>query len=141
MARSTRLSVIADTGPLYALVDASDAWHNRVVKWWNENRARVVVPSSVIPEVTYLLQARIGPVAEEAFVRAIAEEEFDVEEVQDFARISAVMREYSDFPLGYVDASVLVTAEGLATRTILTTDRRHFSAIRPRHARSLELVP
>lgn len=141
MARPARLTVVADTGPLYALVDSSDAWHRRVVAWWAGNRARVVVPSSVIPEVTYLLQTRIGPAAEEAFVLAVADGEFDVEDAQDYARIAALMREYADFPLGYVDASVLSMAETLASRTILTTDRRHFGVVRPRHTKLLVLVP
>jgi predicted nucleic acid-binding protein len=39
------------------------------------------------------------------------------------------------------DASVVAIAERLGTRQILTTDRRHFPAIRPAHGRSLALVP
>lgn len=34
---------------------------------------------------------------------------------------------------GFVDASVVAIAERLRHGTIATTDRRHFTAIRPRH--------
>ena len=141
MARSSRLTVIADTGAIYALIDASDAWHERVVEWWEGNRATVILPTAILAEVAYLLQTRIGPAAEAGFFQSVVDEEFTVESTDDYSRILALIREYDDFPLGYVDASIIATAESFETRTILTTDRRHFAAIRPRNSRSLELVP
>ena len=137
------MTVIADTGALYALVDASDAWHARVVAWWRGGARAVVVPVTVLPELCYLLQTRIGAAAEIAFVRAVADGEFTIEalEPDDFTRIAALMDKYADLPLGFVDASVIAIAERLVTRDILTTDRRHFSVVRPRHARTLALLP
>jgi uncharacterized protein len=137
------VTIVADTGPLYALVDASDAWHQRVLDWWRAASRDVVVPVVVLPEVAYLLQKRIGPAAEEAFVRAVAEGEFRVEALEDddIARAADLMREYGDFPLGFVDAAVVALTERLETREVLTTDRRHFSVVRPKHARRLALLP
>ena len=137
------MTVIADTGALYALVDASDAWHARVVTWWREQARTVVVPVTVLPEICYLLQTRIGVAAESAFIHAVADGEFTIEalEPEDFTRIAALMDKYADLPLGFVDASVIAIAERLVTRDILTTDRRHFSVVRPRHARTLALLP
>jgi predicted nucleic acid-binding protein len=135
--------IVADTGPLYALVDRSDAWHARALEWWASNRSPVVVPVTVLPEVTYLLQTRIGPDAEIAFVRAVAAGEFSVEPLDpdDLDRVAVIMREYADLRLGFVDASVVAIAERLEARTILTTDRRHFGTIRPQHARGFDLAP
>jgi predicted nucleic acid-binding protein len=135
--------VVADTGVLYALLDRSDAWHERVVKWWESNTRPIVVPVTVLPEVTYLLQKRISPGAELAFVQAVANGEFTTEPVDadDYDRIAQVMDAYKDFPLGFVDASIIAIAERLEAREILTTDRRHFATIRPRHLRGFELVP
>ena len=137
------MTVVADTGALYALVDKSDAWHARVVAWWKEFGASVVVPSSVLPELCYLLQTRIGPAAEHAFVRALDEGEFVLEDLmqEDVARAAVVMAQYADFPLGLVDSVIVATAERLSTRDLLTTDRRHFGAVRPRHARAFALLP
>jgi len=102
-----------------------------------------VIPVSVLPEVCYLLQTRISPAAEQAFMRAVADGEFTTEplEVEDVARATALMQEYADLPLGFVDATVLATAERLGAREILTTDRRHFGVIRPLHGRTVTLVP
>jgi predicted nucleic acid-binding protein len=135
--------VIADTGALYALMDKSDAWHARVLEWWKEHGASVVVPACVLPEICYLLQLRIGTAAEHAFVRAVADGEFVLEnlEADDVARAADVMEQYADFPLGFVDSAIVAMTERLWTRDVLTTDRRHFGVVRPKHARSLSLAP
>jgi uncharacterized protein len=137
------VTVIADTGPLYALVDADDAWHERVTTWWRANRSTVIVPVCVLPEVCYLLHQRISAAAEAAFVDAVAKGEFNIEplEPEDVVRTGAIMRKYLDLGLGFVDATVVAAAERLDAVEILTTDRRHFSAVRPRHVSSLRLSP
>ena len=124
-------------------MDRSDAWHARVVAWWKRNTQPVVVPVTVLPEVSYLLQTRIGPGAEQAFVRAVATGEFTTEplDADDIERAAEVMADYADFPIGFVDASIVAIAERLEVRELLTTDRRHFGAVRPRHARGFLLAP
>jgi predicted nucleic acid-binding protein len=137
------MTVIADTGPLYALVDADDAWHSRVVEWWRANKSPIVVPVCVLPELCYLLHTRISPDAEAAFVRAIANGEFTIEplEPEDIVRADIIMQKYTDLNLGFTDATVIATAERLDAVEILTTNRRHFAQVRPRHAGSLTLRP
>jgi predicted nucleic acid-binding protein len=135
--------VIADTGPLYALVDRRDAWHERVTAWWTAQARQVRVPVTVLPEVCSLLQTRIGAQAEQAFVRSVASGELIIEPVEsdDVMRASVLMREYLDVPLGFVDATVIAVAERLGAREILTTDRRHFGAVRTERNRLVSLVP
>lgn len=137
------MTVIADTGPLYALVDSTDAWHKRVVEWWRKNRDPVAVPVCVLPEVCYLLHTRISQEAEAAFVRAITDGEFVIEslEPEDIVRAETLVRKYADLDLGFVDATVIATAERLDAIEVLTTDRRHFSAVRPHHVGALRLSP
>jgi predicted nucleic acid-binding protein len=137
------VTIVADTGPLYALVDADDAWHERVVEWWRANREPIVVPVCVLPEVCYLLHTRISPLAEAAFVRAVAKGEFIVEQLEpeDMTRASVLIGKYADLKLGLVDATVIAAAERLDATDVLTTDRRHFSAVRPRHIGALRLIP
>jgi|SRR5579885_3535754 len=137
------MTVVADTGAVYALIDSSDAWHADVAAWWATARDDIVLPVTILAEVTYLLQRRIGPIAEEAFVRAVATAELVVEPLleEDLPRIADIMRTYRDFPLGFVDASIIAISERLETRNVLTTDRRHFGVVRPAHARTLQLLP
>lgn len=137
------MTIVADTGALYALADADDRWHQRVVEWWRGNVVPILVPVTVLPEVTYLLATRIGPAAGEGFVRAVADGELITEplEQEDVVRAADLLRQYADLPLGFVDATVAAMAERLGSRTLLTTDRRHFSVVRPKSARTYALVP
>ena len=137
------MTIVADTGAIYALADTSDVWHARILQWWRREPRAVTLPVVVIPEVTSLLATRIGPAAEEAFVRSLAEGELPMEplEADDVIRAAALLHEYADVPLGFVDAAVIATAERLGARELLTTDRRHFGVVRPRHARSFVLLP
>jgi uncharacterized protein len=59
----------------------------------------------------------------------------------DLLRIAELVAQYRDLPLGTVDASVVAAAERLGVAEIATTDRRHFSVVRPRHTESFEIVP
>jgi uncharacterized protein len=111
--------------------------------WWQRAGEQVLLPVVVLPEITYLLSQRIGPAAELAFVEATAAGEFAIEglEADDLARAAELMALYADAPLGFVDTAVAAAAERLGITSLLTTDRRHFSMIRPRHVAGFRLLP
>ncbi|MFQ5704601.1 MAG: type II toxin-antitoxin system VapC family toxin [Gemmatimonadales bacterium] len=137
------MTVVADTGAMYALVDRSDDWHEWVTSWWTARPRDVLVPVTTLPEITYLLRCRIGVRAEIAFVRSFGDGELQWIGLDqaDVRRAAELTETYGDTPLGFVDASVVAIAERLGAVTILTTDRRHFSVVRPTHAPAFELVP
>jgi predicted nucleic acid-binding protein len=101
----------------------------------------LVVPVTVVPEVTYLIQTKLGSQAERAFVRSLTTHELDIEPLQqgDVKRAGALLETYPE--IGFVDASVVAMAERLKLRRIATTDRRYFAAVRPAHIKGFELVP
>ncbi|HYT71765.1 MAG TPA: PIN domain-containing protein [Gemmatimonadales bacterium] len=143
LARSARLTTVADTGAIYALLDRRDAWHERVRGWWESGTGEVLLPVTILPEITYLVQRRKGIEAETGFVRAVAVGELTVEPLEpgDFDRSAELMQDYRDLPLGFVDATVVAVAERLDAGSVLTTDRRHFAIVRPRHVERLRLAP
>jgi predicted nucleic acid-binding protein len=135
--------VLVDTGVLYAMADEDDSWHERTRTWLRARRDDLVVPVTVLPEACYLLNAHLGAPSERALVESVRSREFSLEPVAvaDLSRIAELLNEYEDANIGFVDASVIALAERLRIRRVLTTDRRHFSAIRPRHCPALELLP
>jgi uncharacterized protein len=135
------MPLLVDTGVLYALADRRDAWHKRVREHLQRGPGALLVPVTVLPEVTCLLRERLGPPAEAAFVKSIAKGEIAVEPLdrRDLTRTLEVMNSYEQ--LGFVDATIVAAAERLKLRTIATTDRRHFAAVRPAHTDRFELVP
>lgn len=132
---------VVDTGPLYAAVDADDADHEASIAALSDRRYRLVVPALVIGEATYLVGSRLGPEIESRFLRGLRELDVEAPTPEDWSRIADLVEEYAAFPLGGTDASVIALAERLGTDLVITLDRRHFAAVKPRHAGSLRLLP
>ena len=135
--------ILADTGPLYAAADEDDAHHAEVRSFLERNREPILVPISVLPEVCCFLDRELGTQAGARFVRAFVTGELLLEQVlpDDLSRCVELMEQYADSRIGFVDASVVAIAERLGITRVLTVDRRHFSAIRPRHIPAFELLP
>jgi uncharacterized protein len=135
--------ILTDTGPLYAMADEDDEWHDRVRAFLETGRRQLVLPVTVLPEICYLIGTYLGAAAETRFMRSVQRGELRIETWSraDLTRTVAVMEQYQDARLGFVDASLVAVAERLQIREILTTDRRHFSLVRPRHCAAFTLKP
>jgi len=138
-----KAAALVDTGIIYALADKGDAWHRRAAASVVGFPGRLLVPASVLPEACSLLNSCLGPFAETAFLVALNHREMSVEQVTppDMARIVLILKRYADANIGFVDASLVAVAERLGINTILTTDRRHFSLIKPAHCSAFTLLP
>lgn len=135
--------ILVDTGPLYAMADQDDDWHTRIVTFLTRSRDELIVPVAVLPEAAYLLTAHLGPNAEQKLVESVMNGEMTLEPLtfQDLPRILELLSRYAAAQIDFVDAAVVATAERLKISRILTTDRRDFSLIRPRHCKAFELLP
>ena len=136
-------AIIVDTGILYALADVDDAWHEPSKNFVQNILDILIVPITVIPEICYLLNSNLGQEAEKKFLTAIIQEELKIESMknEDFRRVWQLLDTYANINIGFVDASLIAIAERLKINRILTTDRKHFSIIRPRHCSAFDLLP
>lgn len=136
-------SLIVDTGIIYALADIKDSWHERAVEFSRDFMGRLIIPSPVIPEACYLLNTYLGQSAEIGFINSINNRELIVEHFNfdDLERCIALLKKYNGFNLGFVDAAVIAISERLRISKIMTTDRRHFSVIKPKHCEAFVLLP
>jgi predicted nucleic acid-binding protein len=55
--------------------------------------------------------------------------------------MAELVKRYANFPLGGTDASIVALAERIGATIVITLDRRHFGAIKPRHTADLQLLP
>jgi len=135
------MPLLVDTGALYALADADDAWHRRMSEFLASARQTLLTPSTVIPEAAYLIRSRLGPRIEKMFVESLVAGEITVENLTqpDLVRCAQLLGEY-DF-LGLVDASLVAVAERLKLKALVTTDRRDFRRVRPKHISAFDLLP
>jgi len=132
---------VVDTGPLYAVADADDDDHERCTEALASPAYRLVIPALVVAETTYLVGTRLGARAEAAFLRSLVDLDVEAPAADEWPRIAELVERYRNFPLGGTDASVVSLAERLDTDLVITLDRRHFGAVRPRHRRTLRLLP
>lgn len=123
-----------DSGPLYAALDRSDRDHDRSVAALHRPGLRRFVPAMVVAK-------RLGSTAEAVFLSGLEYLEVRAPAPDDWRRIAQLVEQYADFPLGGTDASVVALAERLNTDLIITLDRRHFAAVRPRHCTAFRLLP
>jgi predicted nucleic acid-binding protein len=135
------MSLLLDTGIVYAYYDRSDRWHTRA-RTLIENEGRgLLLPAPVIPEVDHLLGARLGVKSRLTFYSGIVEGYYLVADVprQAYPRIVELNRRFDLLQLGFVDAAIVALAESHRLRRIATSDRRHFGPLA--EALSFELVP
>ncbi|MFC4062305.1 type II toxin-antitoxin system VapC family toxin [Planomonospora corallina] len=135
--------LVCDTGPLYAVMNRKDQDHDRCLELLEAHPGPLVVPGPVLAEVCWLLESRVGPVAEAGFLQAVVDGELMMEPLTtaDVARMKALVVKYADFPLGAVDAAVIAVAERLGVQKIATIDHRHFRAVRNNRGGYFTLVP
>jgi len=102
---------------------------------------RRLLPSPVITEVCWLLER--WPKVEAAFGERKARGTFELVHLTpaDLIRMGQPVVQYADFPLGAVDASVVVVTERFGTGRVATLDQRHFNTVRPAHLPALTLLP
>jgi predicted nucleic acid-binding protein len=136
-------TAVIDTGVIYALADKKDSWYKQALDFVKIFKGKLIVPSSVIPEACYLLNIYLGQSAEIAFIHSLINKELNIEHfnANDLIRCADLLKQYDDFGLGFVDATVIAISERLKIREILTTDRRHFSAVKPKHCEAFTLLP
>jgi uncharacterized protein len=135
------MPLLLDTGTLYALADADDSWHGPMRDFLSRARQPLVTPITVIPEAAYLVRTRLGPEVEHQLIESLASGEITVENLNraDLARCAELVEKYPF--LGFVDASVTAVAERMKVRSLVTTDRRDFTRVRPKHIHAFDLLP
>ncbi len=132
---------LVDAGPLYAAADLDDQDHLRSVKALSNPDLILVVPALVVTEALHFVGRRLGPKVEAAFIAGLEPIQIESPTPADLERMAELVSQYADFPLGGTDASVIALAERLGVETIITLDRRHFGAVKPRHVDSFALLP
>lgn len=123
--------VLVDTGPLVALFDPSDSDHAACTRQLAAVERRPLVTTlAVLTEATYLLSFSIR--AQEALLDFIAAGAISVMDFdrECIARARELMSKYSDLPMDFADATLVVAAEKLDTVDVFTLDRRDFATYR-----------
>jgi predicted nucleic acid-binding protein len=132
--------VLVDTGPLVAIIDSSDAFHERCVDVLRELHDPLFTVWPVITEAMHLVGS---PVAQERLWDVLEEGGLRLKplDATDVPRMRALMRKYRDQPMDLADAALVRVAEREQLNTVFTTDRSDFSVYRLHGSRRFRLLP
>jgi uncharacterized protein len=133
--------VLVDAGPLVALIDRSDDYHQRCV----EALATVHDPLATVwpafTEAMYLLRSSAR--AQRALWDMINVGGVRLVEIglDDCPRMRELMWKYRDLPMDLADAALVRVAEREGLRRIFTVDRQDFEVYRPHRLGRFEILP
>ncbi len=115
-------TILIDTGPLTALFDKDDKFHRKIVEFIKDKKFRFVTTTAVLTEVTHLLDFSVE--AQINFFQWILNNGVTIEEVgiSDIARIIELTKKYSDQPMDFADATLVVVAERTGIKKIISID-------------------
>lgn len=139
MALKTRL---IDTGPLVAYLDRADSEHERIAAAIGSFRGTLCTTSAVITEAMHLLKDdRNGPRRLAEFVRAAGVHVFESTQPQQLLSAVSLIERYSDTPMDFADATLVLLSDEVGTNEIVTLDRRGFRIFRTPKGKTFEVAP
>jgi len=114
--------ILIDTGPLIALFDRDDNYHDRIKKFIKEGRYKFITTLSVITEVEHILDFNVNVQID--FLEWIMKEGVVLQEIQqkDISRIIELTKKYRDRPMDFADATLVIAAERTGIKKIISID-------------------
>ncbi|MGH2441709.1 MAG: type II toxin-antitoxin system VapC family toxin [Chloroflexota bacterium] len=118
-----------DTSGILAGLNRRDPNHQEALTALREGNGWFVIPTGIMAEVTYMIEARLGPDVLDTFLSDLETGAFTLDCGEaDLPRIRELIDRYADLPLGYADAAVVACAERRGGR-VLSYDIRHFQGV------------
>ncbi len=133
--------LLLDTGALVSLLDRSQRSHRACARFFEAWKGPLVSTEAVLTEATHLLGRHPGgrQACLDFFLSGAA---VLVPATKSALRRSRhLLAQYSDLPMDYADATLVVLAEELGTNLVFTTDRRDFGVYRIGGRRRFEILP
>jgi hypothetical protein len=133
--------VLADTGPLVAVVSPDDRYHELCVKTLENLPAPLLTCWPVIAEAAWLL--RDYPRGFEKILESFHEGFLEILPAtgSEAGAVAKIMRQYASLRSQFTDAILVYLANRENIRTIFTLDRRDFLVYRSARKSPFRLVP
>ena len=115
--------ILVDSGPLIALFDSSDRFHNQAVEFIKSNQYVLLTTIASITEALHLLDFNRN--AQLDFIEWVGRGGVEIVNIQnsDFQRIKALTEKYRDLPMDFADSCLVLLAEKTGINKIATIDR------------------
>lgn len=113
--------IVVDSGPLIALFDGSDQYHEPAVRFLRRNRLPLITNLPVVTEVVYVLD--FSNEAQRDFLSWAQQAlTIDTDTVENLPRIRAILEKYADLPADFADASLVALCERIKVWDVASVD-------------------
>ena len=115
-------STLIDAGPIIALFDRSDRYHNRIVDLIKQESYHLISTWPVITEASHMLD--FDDRAQIALLQWIYRGGLELAQIDatGIQRIIDLTEKYNDVPMDLADATLIVAAETLGIKEIISID-------------------
>lgn len=119
-------NTLVDAGPLIALFDKNDKYHNSVINFLKKFDGQLITSWPVITEVTHLLSFNVNVQID--FLEWLKREAIKIINLENIhlERIIQLSKKYSDVPMDLADSSLIVIAELTNITDIITIDSDYY---------------
>lgn len=122
---------LLDAGPLVAYLDRHEPEHPRVKERLDRFPGALITTGAVITEAMHLVRRRRnGPGLIARFASTAPLHVEDYSQPAALLRAAELMERYADTPMDYGDATLVLLAEDLGLRELVTLDRRGLATFR-----------
>ena len=137
------MSILVDTGFVYALFQPADPHHERAIAFSEENSEPMLLPAVILPELGFLFRRDNGYASVIQWLEQFRYTEARIAPMiqEDLGQIYEIAEQYADSRFDVVDCCIMAMAERLQITKIATFDRRDFLTVRPDHTDYFEVVP
>ena len=133
--------ILLDTGPIVALFDASDHYHESCVEVLKGVNEPLITTWPVLTEAFYILgfswKAQDGLWE---FIMRGGVEILPLDYKQK-GRCRQLMEKYADLPMDLADGTLVVLAESKKVNKVFTLDHKDFQIYKPARIKSFTLLP
>lgn len=114
--------ILVDAGPLIALFDRDDKYHDRIINFVKGAKYKFITTTAVVTEVTHMLDFSVNVQID--FLEWVMKEGVILQEIsqRDVSRIIELTKKYSDRPMDFADATLVIAAEKTGVRQIISID-------------------
>lgn len=135
--------IIVDTSGLLAALFPDQRRHKEAASVLLEMEGPFILSPFVLAELDYLVAKLAGTEVELALLDEVARGAYRLAEFGpgSVALARKVIGEYDGLDLGLADASLVVLAESLGVRDVMTLDEKHFRAVRGPSGKPFRILP
>ena len=136
-----RPSVLLDTGPILAILNGEDHWHEECHRTLQNLHKPLLTSEAVLAEVFYMVSDAYFMVERAwTFVRSGSLTLAKIAD-DDFPALSRLMHQYRDRPMDFADATLVHLAQRESLSTILTIDVADFQTYRIGGQKRFRILP